>query len=234
MSKVLVTEAYLEDIADAIREKNGTVNTYTPAEMAEAISEISGGSGTDVSDTTAVASDVASGKYFYTAQGVKTEGTLVSPWTKVGETWELTLEDYTSTSAVSAGSKSYGTSIVNKDKIIWVRIRDKAGKRAGYFAGSDSFIINTNKANGSTSTYTTAGRFIHRYTSSNAWGSAVGSYGVYAYSVSNAGNLTLRKCYNATYSLKIEGTYLIDVFTLDYPASYGPVFSMPDYVEPES
>ncbi len=29
----------------------------------------------DVTDTTAVAADVASGKYFYTAQGVKTQGT---------------------------------------------------------------------------------------------------------------------------------------------------------------
>lgn len=43
MSKVLVTESYLEDIADAIREKNSTQNTYTPAQMATAISNISGG-----------------------------------------------------------------------------------------------------------------------------------------------------------------------------------------------
>ena len=31
----------------------------------------------------------------------------------------------------------------NKDKIIYVRIRDKAGKRAGYFLGSDNFFIKT-------------------------------------------------------------------------------------------
>lgn len=149
-----------------------------------------------------------------------------SSWTKVGETWELTLENYTSTTAVSAGSKSYGSAISTKDKIVWVRIRDKAGKRPGYFAGCDAFIINTNKANGSTSTYATAGRFIHRYTSSNAWGTAIGSYGLYAYSISDAGNLTLRKCYSSSYSLKIEGTYLIDVFTLDYPSGYPSIFDI--------
>lgn len=31
---------------------------------------------TDVTDTTAAASDVASGKYFYTSAGVRTQGTL--------------------------------------------------------------------------------------------------------------------------------------------------------------
>ena len=45
MSKVVITESYLEDIADAIREKNGTQSTYTPAQMATAISNISGGGG---------------------------------------------------------------------------------------------------------------------------------------------------------------------------------------------
>lgn len=44
--KVLVTESYLEDIADAIRAKTGDSDTYKPSEMAEAIMGISGGGGT--------------------------------------------------------------------------------------------------------------------------------------------------------------------------------------------
>ena len=40
MAQVLVTESYLNDIADAIREKNGSEDTYTPAQMAGAIEGI--------------------------------------------------------------------------------------------------------------------------------------------------------------------------------------------------
>lgn len=47
MPQVLVTEQYLEDIADSIRAKNGSANTYTPAQMASAIDALntSGGGG---------------------------------------------------------------------------------------------------------------------------------------------------------------------------------------------
>ena len=40
MAKVLITESYLEDIADAIRYKNGLSTTYTPGNMAAAIRAI--------------------------------------------------------------------------------------------------------------------------------------------------------------------------------------------------
>lgn len=40
MAQVLVNESSLEDIADAIREKNGSSDTYQPAQMAEAIRSI--------------------------------------------------------------------------------------------------------------------------------------------------------------------------------------------------
>lgn len=40
MGKVLVTEQHLEDIADAIRGKNGTIATYRPHDMAQAITDL--------------------------------------------------------------------------------------------------------------------------------------------------------------------------------------------------
>lgn len=43
MANVLVNENSLTAIADAIRAKNGTQNTYKPAQMADAITAISGG-----------------------------------------------------------------------------------------------------------------------------------------------------------------------------------------------
>lgn len=46
MSKVAITEQYLEDIADAIRSKTGlSTDTFYPSEMAPAIMTISGGGG---------------------------------------------------------------------------------------------------------------------------------------------------------------------------------------------
>lgn len=40
MAKVLISDQYLNDIADAIRGKNGLDDTYTPAQMASAITAI--------------------------------------------------------------------------------------------------------------------------------------------------------------------------------------------------
>lgn len=42
---ILITDTYMSDIADAIRTKTGSVDTYTPAQMASAISAIETGGG---------------------------------------------------------------------------------------------------------------------------------------------------------------------------------------------
>ena len=52
MAKVLISDQYLGDIANAIRNKNGSQNTYTPAQMASAITAISGGSAPNLQNKT--------------------------------------------------------------------------------------------------------------------------------------------------------------------------------------
>lgn len=43
MANVIINDSHLTAIGEAIREKNGTEDTYKPREMAEAILAISGG-----------------------------------------------------------------------------------------------------------------------------------------------------------------------------------------------
>lgn len=52
MSKVLVTESYLTDIGNAIRNKNGSTSQYKPSEMAGAINDIT--TGTTTQDNTVI------------------------------------------------------------------------------------------------------------------------------------------------------------------------------------
>ena len=66
--------------ADGVRTAGTASGGGTPAISVVDTTDSAGGTirtitALDISDTTAVASDVASGKYFYTAAGVKTQGT---------------------------------------------------------------------------------------------------------------------------------------------------------------
>ena len=54
MANVLVQESSLINIADAIREKNGSTDLYKPSEMAEAIKNINIGGGFELKGTYAV------------------------------------------------------------------------------------------------------------------------------------------------------------------------------------
>lgn len=57
MAKVLVNESSLTGIANAIRGKNGSADTYKPSEMAAAITAISGGGGYNIPDEAFVISE---------------------------------------------------------------------------------------------------------------------------------------------------------------------------------
>ena len=175
----------------------------------------------DCSVVTAEASDVASGKIFVASDGTVTTGTSSggggSNWTLLGSA-ELTIST-TSTSAGSAGTISCGAGAFTADDIIYVRVRDKAGKRAGYFYGSDAIFCNANKANGSTSTFSTPAVSALRYSTSSQFAAYTGQYGVYGYSISSSGTVTIRRRYNSTYSLTIDGTYVVEVYKLTLPGA---------------
>ena len=150
-----------------------------------------------------------------------------SSWTKVCET----SYQVNTTSASSATVATWATGhseIWTSDKIVYVRIRDTAGKRAGYFYGTDNFFINPYPKNGATiSSSTTAARYIHRCETNEQYAAyslgASNGYGVYLRTVYSDGRIIIGARYSSAYSLTIDGTYSVEVYLLDPPTG-APIF----------
>ena len=232
----------------------------------------------DISDTTAVASDVAQGKTFYVASGqqatgtsagggggtvtitdttdthggtirtittdpnativqslsVTQNGTYTAPsgqayspvtvnvsgggYTLLGSA-EFTVNT-TSTSAIDVGTIDCGSSWYTSDKIIMVTVRDKAGKRNGYFTSHISYLINQNAKNGSSSTMSFFGPACIYANSSGVYQRLSAYNGVYGYRITSAGVVTVRAAANA--KMTINGTYVCEVWALDYPTGFNP------------
>ena len=187
----------------------------------------------DASITTATASDVLQGKLFLSADGTITEGTNSgggsggdSAWTKVAETsYQVST---TSTSVATVATWETGdSSIWTSDKWVYVRIRDTEGKRNWYFYGTDTFFYNVNPINDTAyNNVAHAIRITKRYKDDLVCTTATNSstgYGVYPDTIYNNGNIRIRKRYNSTNSLTVDGTYKVEVYLLD-PAGGVPIF----------
>jgi len=142
---------------------------------------------------------------------------------------EYAISNFTTTSATSHATINLGSSYYTSNKIIYVKVRDKAGPRNGYFVGCDAYYFNYYAANNSTTTLAVRPIVIHRCSSSGAFTSyATGSntgYGVYPNSITSAGALGIYKRYSSTYSLTIDGTYVVEVYALDFAPTAGNPFS---------
>lgn len=120
-----------------------------------------------------------------------------------------------STSATDVGTLSVpDIHLVNgsKLKIIFVKIRDKAGKRNGYYYGNDCLFVG-----GSTVGY------LYKYADDALTASMAGtSNGVYALAIYANDTIGIRAKYNATSTLTINGTYHVEVYALDWPDGVSP------------
>lgn len=135
-------------------------------------------------------------------------------------------DSYSSTTAATLTTISLGSSAYTADGILYVQVRDKAGKRDGYFYGTDSFIYNrnpivspstaatisNNESGGLTITFRTSASSHNIASYSNYVG-----YGIYPYSIATDGVLTMRHRYNSSYSLTINGTFSIKVYLVTGP-----------------
>ena len=178
---------------------------------------------TNISDTTAVASDVASGKYFYTAAGVKTAGTAGSgsSYTLLG-TKEVTVTT-TSTSAITVDTMVVTRAANHYQKMLYIQIRDKNGPQNGYFYGTDTFW--KQPQNGSQlNNYRDCCVYIKNNNAVTV--SSTSQYGVFPSSPptfsSGSVTITIKATYNSSYSLAIDGTYVVNVYDLEWPGNISP------------
>ena len=179
---------------------------------------------TDVTDTTAAASDVASGKYFYTAAGVLTQGTASGG----GGTDRLVLLQTTSLGSLSTSSTSAAdtgktvslassTNWQNYDLLLVDISVDTTTN--GRHTSTVTPVILTGTSNVSTKNTYTVG--------SNKWNSKLGStgtassrqsttaYGVYINAASVSSNtltLTVYYKYNSNHTGTLNGTYTARVY----------------------
>ena len=224
MSKVLITESYLTDIADAIRAKKDTTDTFKPGEMADEISSISGGS------------------TILKPYVVRPDAELVKTWS-----YDTTLSDESinvpswSTSAVTvrasqAMSGTYTVDTTNYDYYLMERFLTiptynvaTLGKgRIDYHIGSCGFELVTFPANtiyslDKSKAYTTQTRAFSAtgaYYRSVYWssGTAITAYSTSAYStsqivqaptISSGGAIT---CNTPTWSMRGSTTYFTQTY----------------------
>lgn len=179
---------------------------------------------TDVTDTTAAASDVASGKYFYTAAGVRTQGTSsggsgTDHLTKIA-TKSLGTISTSSTSAADTGQTLAVTGFDAYDMMIAICYtpthtngRHVATVRLINFSATSSTSTKTG-----TSIATSTQHYKLSSSGTLTQRSGTTPYGVYvnaatiSTSTPRTCTLTIYQRYNSTSSGTINGNYTLDVY----------------------
>lgn len=174
---------------------------------------------TDVTDTTAAASDVASGKYFYTAAGVRTAGTASGGG--IGTllaTKSLGTISTSSTTETDTG-QTVSVSSINSYDLLLVETSVNtvvANRHMATVAGIE-LTNSSDISTGKDSTLLITQRMNFRKTSQNKVQSRAGTnaYGIYPKTITlSSGNATISmyQRYNNTYTGTINGSYTVRVY----------------------
>ena len=136
---------------------------------------------------------------------------------------------YSSTTAATAVEIALGASGWTADDFLYVKVRDKAGRRNGYFIGTDSWLMNYLAKNGATTNLTAGAGLIHSQKADGTFYSIGGSIssmqGIYPYSLASDGTLTMRKRYNANNTLTINSTYIIEIYKVGFAPNQGDPYT---------
>ena len=166
----------------------------------------------------------------YTAHGADGEavaGSLVIPVTYTLLYSGFVYAKNTSTTASSVCVLTLDDSANTKDKILYTKTRAVNTARAtGHFVGTDVYLFNYPKANGTTSSgigMASTGIYIN---SSNNYARVSSLSGVYAssFATNNGNKLTISAKHNNTSAADIDGIYSIEVYLLDYAPNQGNPF----------
>ena len=220
LSSVTINAIPSDYVGEGIEKLAETI--YTPSTNNQIISKDTYNEGDQIilGDEELIPENIKQGVDLFGVQGSYFGETS---WTLLGShTYEVSTD---STSASTVGSftvcKSWDAS-----KIIYIKVRDVEGPKKGCFLGSDSFFMNCFAANDYQTPFATAARIIHFVTDDEKYeqytASTTNGYGVYGYSISPGGSITIRKRYSDEYSLTINGTYLVEVYSLDFPNNESP------------
>lgn len=137
------------------------------------------------------------------------------------------VEQAASTTSTSSTNLVWVTAATNYDKWEYVRIRDKAGKRNGYFYGSDTIYPPNSNAAGTDATRQ-ALRIIYRVENGEVLSRTgqsllqTGGCGVFP-STRNAVGVQIQTKVDSNYAPIIDGTYTIEVYELDDPSGMTPL-----------
>lgn len=163
---------------------------------------------------------LTSGKY---CEGnISVEYTKPVSYTKLAEQEFTVNTTSTTVSIIGTMSVSPASDLWTSANYIMITVRDKAGKRAGYFVGADAIFSNASAANGTGTSMSNPARIGYTYSSSNVFAISAGNYGVYAYDINSSGNVRIASRYNSTSSMTLNGTYVVTVWALAYAPSTNP------------